>query len=154
MNFPYHPPPPTQTHTYRYTYTYTTIVNAISSSIYYISIVLIFNIVDGMKFIGIFSIRLCSFTIFNVESIFRTVLTISICCIKSPAKLSVIPLAKGWSVESRLRYSKSNTRIFKCIYATFFSKSLVLFGEKLFGGFTEWPILVTVNLHLLELNAN
>ena len=114
-------------------------------NIYFMSIFLLFNIVDRMKFICIFSVKLCSFC--NFESIFNTVLTISIYCMKPPAKFSVIPLAKGRSVVSRLRYSKSSTRIFKFTYAIFYLRSftftiffsrshMIFFGkEKLFVGF-------------------
>ena len=103
--------------------------------------------------------------------------TIIICCIKLPTKLSVIPLTKGWYVVSRFRYSKYNMRIFKCNYANFYLHSFTFtiflaghtlflkifnffnfffffWNEKLFGGFCEWPILMTVNLHLLELITN
>ena len=42
---------------------YTTTNNAVSSSIYFMSIFLLFNIVDRMKFFCIFSVKLCSFAI-------------------------------------------------------------------------------------------
>ena len=94
--------------------------NDISSSMYFMSIFLFFKIVVKMKFIRVFSVKLA---LCNFESIVNTVLTISICCIKPSAKISVIPLAKGWSVVSRLRYSKSNISIFKCTYAIFYLHS-------------------------------
>ena len=80
-------------------------------------IFLLFNIVNRIKFICIF----LGYTLYfcNFESILNTVLVTSTCCIKPPAKLPVIPLIKGWSVVNRLRYSKSNMRVFKCTYAIF-----------------------------------
>ena len=59
----------------------------------------------------------------NFESIFNTLLTISICCIKPPAKFPVNPLVRRWSLEGRFHYSKSNMRIFKYTYTIFYLHS-------------------------------
>ena len=126
-----------------------------------------------MKFICIFSVRLWSFAILKP---FLTQFWQFVFAASNRSQLPVIPLAKGWSVASRLRHSKSNMRIFKCNYAIFYLRSftftIILAGytwflelfksafffffwnKKLFGGFRKWPIPVTVNLHLSELFMN
>ena len=67
------------------------------------------------------------------------------------------------SVTANLIWEFSNVSMLFFIYIVFFyyifsrsymaSQNLVPFfwNKKLFGGFTEWPILMTVNLHLFEL---
>ena len=149
---------------------YTITVNAISSSIHFLSIFLRINIVNRIKLNCLFSVKLCSFAILKafLTQFWQLVLPVSN---RQPNSLWLL-----WQKDDQLRvgsitanliweFSNESMLLFVCIVFLLlyfypvtcnFSKvlGLLFWYEKLFGGYSEWSILKTVNLHLFELIAN